>query len=60
VTVDVCQQAAAVELPGWVPWLLWGGLTVLLVALLVLIGLAVVSWVRVRQGRRARARRGRM
>lgn len=59
-TVDVCQPAAAPELAPWVPWLLWGGLTVAVVALVVLVGVAVTHWLDARRASRARGvhRRG--
>ena len=53
-TVDVCQPAAPAELQPWVPWLLWGGLTVLVVAVLVLVSLAVTHWLDLHRARRAR------
>jgi hypothetical protein len=55
VTVDVCQPATRAALASaapWVPWLLWGGLTILGASLLWLIWLAAYRWRQVLRARR--------
>ncbi len=57
-TVDR-DTGAVVEVAPWLPWLLWGGLTVVALAVVLLGALSVVYWLDVRRARREKRARAR-